>query len=143
MLPGKFFPAVVEFHVDQNSWTKSPREGIGCWAHLTAAGRGGAVTSSGLWCPWIGISEVQLLPADLPSGTLPAPGRLQGSYLTEFFEFLQDKSATTGLLAADRGFVCSAWKLHVTTDSSVDLPGNRNCQIPEAAEGVLGNSVWT
>lgn len=31
----------------------------------------------------------------------------------------------------------------VTINSLVDLPGNRNCQIPEAAEGVLGNSVWT
>lgn len=79
-------------------------------AHSAAAGRGGALTSCGLWCPWIGTGAVRRWRAALPCGTPPAPGRLQGSYLTESFEFLQDKSATTGLLAAGRG-VCSAWKL--------------------------------
>lgn len=91
--------------------------------------RGGALTSSGLWCPWIGTSEAQLLPGDLPSETLPGPDRLQGSYLTEFFVFLQDKSATTGLLAGDRGCLL-CMETTATTNSSANLPGN--LQLPHS-----------
>lgn len=100
-------------------------------------GKEGTITFSGLWFPLIWITEVQLLHGDHLFETLPNPDRLQGSYLTEFFLFFQDKSATIVLLACNREHLFRMETI-VTTRSCINPPVNHKHLIQVVAEEVPG-----
>lgn len=105
--------------------------------HSTWCSKEGTITFSGLWFPLIWITEVQLLHGDHLFETLPNPGRLQGSYLTEFFLFFQDKSAKKVLLACNREHLFCMETI-ITTRSCVNLPVNHKYLIQVVAEEVVG-----
>ena len=97
----------------------------------------GTITFSGLWFPLIWITEVQLLRGDHLFETLPNPGRLQGSYLTEFFLFFQDKNAKIIPLACKRKQLFRTETI-MTTRSCINLPVNHKHLIQVGAEEVPG-----
>lgn len=63
LLPEKFFPAVVEFHVDWSAWANSPGGGFGCGAHLAAAGCAKEGRSPYLFWPLVSLDRDKRGPA--------------------------------------------------------------------------------